>query len=77
MRKTMQPDDKILARLKPGCICKGIKLIRLIEAIDNGADTYEKIASATGIGGGSCQGRRCGKKVANLLEKHSRSLQKN
>ncbi|HHL33016.1 MAG TPA: (2Fe-2S)-binding protein [Desulfobulbaceae bacterium] len=67
----MQPDEKTLARLKPGCICKGIKLIRLIEAIENGADTYEKIARATGIGGGSCKGRRCGEKVAQLLKKSS------
>jgi len=69
MTTYMQPDEKTLARLKPGCICKGIKLIRLIEAIENGADTYEKIARATGIGGGSCKGRRCGEKVAQLLKK--------
>jgi len=65
----MQPDEKTLARLKPGCICKGIKLIRLIKAIENGADTYEKIARQTGIGGGPCKGKRCGQKVKELLEK--------
>ena len=33
----MKPNDRIMATLKAGCICKGIKLIRLIEAIENGA----------------------------------------
>ena len=35
----MQPDEKIMARLKPGCICQSIKLIRLLDAIDQGAST--------------------------------------
>ena len=56
-----------MARLKPGCICKGVKLIRLLEAIENGAVTFEEIAAQTGIGDGSCGGKRCGKKVAELL----------
>lgn len=64
----MQPDDRIMTRLKPGCICKGIKLIHLIEAIENGASTYEEVARVTQIGDGSCKGRRCGEKVAKLLE---------
>jgi len=36
----MPPDECTLAGLKAGCICKGIKLIRLIEAIDNGGKSY-------------------------------------
>lgn len=67
----MQPDEKTMARLKPGCICKGIKLIRLIEAIEDGATTVEEVARRTGIGDGSCGGRRCGVKVEILLEKKS------
>ena len=63
----MQPDEKIMARLKPGCICKGIKLIRLIEAIEDGATCFEEVARKTGIGDGSCGGKRCGFKVAALL----------
>ena len=63
----MQPDEKIMARLKPGCICKGIKLIQLLDAIDNGAGTYEAIARITGIGDGSCGGKRCRAKVQQLL----------
>lgn len=68
----MQPDERLMAKLKAGCICKGVKLIRLIEAIENGATTFEEVAAATGIGDGPCKGKRCGEKVAELLT-HSRS----
>ena len=64
----MQPDERTMARLKAGCICKGVKLIRLIEAIENGAAGFAEIAAATGIGDGPCEGKRCGEKVAVLLE---------
>jgi bacterioferritin-associated ferredoxin len=66
----MEPDDRMMAKLKAGCICKGVKLIRLIEAIENGAATFEQVAAATGIGDGPCQGKRCGEKVAELLERY-------
>ncbi len=62
-------EEELLARVKPGCICKGIKLYRILEAIEAGADSYEEIAGITGIGGGSCKSRRCREKVANLLKK--------
>ena len=32
----MATEEEILARMKPGCICKGIKLYRIIEAIEAG-----------------------------------------
>ena len=63
----MKPDEKMMARLKPGCICKGVKLIALIEAIENGAVTFEEVAAKTNIGDGSCGGKRCGRKVTELL----------
>ena len=65
----MQPDDKILARLKPGCICMGIKLHRILDAIEQGASSFEEIARITGIGKGDCGGKRCGQKVEDLLQK--------
>lgn len=65
----MQPDKQIMTRLKPGCICKGVKLSRLIEAIKDGADSFEEVARQTGIGGGPCKGKRCGQKVKELLQK--------
>jgi bacterioferritin-associated ferredoxin len=64
----MATEEEILARLKPGCICKGIKLRRIVQAIENGATSFEQIAQVTGIGGGSCESKRCGRKVAELLK---------
>ena len=63
----MQPDEKMMARLKPGCICKGIKLIRLLDAIEQGADSFEAVARIAGIGDGDCSGQRCRDKVEALL----------
>jgi bacterioferritin-associated ferredoxin len=65
----MITEEDILKRLKPGCICKGIKLHRIIEAIEGGAVDFEEISRITGIGDGSCGSKRCGKKVKELLSK--------
>ena len=67
----MLTEEEMLARLKPGCICKGIKLHTILTAIENGADTYEEIAKRTNIGDGSCNSKRCRAKVAALLGKQS------
>jgi bacterioferritin-associated ferredoxin len=69
--RTMKPDDNIMARLKPGCICMGVKLHRILEAIDSGAASFEEIARLTGIGQGDCGGRRCGLKVEDLLRQRA------
>jgi bacterioferritin-associated ferredoxin len=65
----MATEEEILARLKPGCICKGIKLHVILTAIEQGANTYEEIARRTNIGGGSCKSKRCRAKVELLLAK--------
>jgi bacterioferritin-associated ferredoxin len=64
----MTTEEEVLARLKPGCICKGIKLHVILKAIEDGADSFEEIAKVTSIGGGSCKSRRCRDKVAALLD---------
>ncbi len=63
----MDADERLRARLQPGCICRGIRLIRILEAIEAGAESFEEIARQTGIGRGSCRGRRCGRRVRELL----------
>lgn len=68
----MATEEEILARMRPGCICKGIPLRRIIEALEQGAVSYEQVAQATGIGNGSCGSKRCTKKVAALL--HEKGL---
>ena len=64
----MEPDNEIMARLKPGCICMGIKLYRIIDVIEQGASSFEEISRITGIGQGDCKGQRCREKVAELLQ---------
>jgi len=68
----MKPDEKLMARLKPGCICTGVKLITLLEAIAEGASSFEEIAEKTGIGEGSCGGKRCRCKIEALLTRGKR-----
>jgi len=65
----MATEEEILARMKPGCICKGIKLHLIIKAIEDGATSFEQIATITGIGSGSCDSKRCRQKVTALLIK--------
>lgn len=72
----MTTEEEIRARMKPGCICKGIKLYRIIEAIDQGAATFAEVAAITGIGGGSCNSKRCGEKVSELLQLKQEPLAK-
>ena len=61
--------ELIKAKYRPGCICKGIKLFKIKEAINKGAKSFKEIAVQTGIGYGPCQSKGCGKKVKELLEK--------
>ncbi|WP_051309113.1 (2Fe-2S)-binding protein [Desulfogranum japonicum] len=63
----MENETTVLARVKPGCICKGIKLFALMQAIENGARSFEEVAEKTGIGDGSCKGKRCRQKVEEIL----------
>ena len=65
---TIDKHELIKAKFKPGCICKGIKLVKILEAIKAGCTDFNQIADKTGIGNGSCKGRRCGEKVRELLE---------
>ncbi len=64
----MDNEERFKARLRPGCICKGVRLYRLVEAIEAGATSFAEVAGQTGIGNGSCQGKRCGARVAELLK---------
>ncbi len=65
----MKPDEKIMARLKPGCICMGIRLDKILKAIEEGARSFDDVARTAGIGRGDCGGRRCREKVETILRK--------
>jgi bacterioferritin-associated ferredoxin len=59
--------------MKVVCICKGIKKRVFWKALDDGAQTKEEVNRMTGSGNGSCQGRRCGPRILDLLRKRSRA----
>ena len=51
--------DEIRARFRVVCICKGIKLGAISDAIRKGATTVEQVTRATGSGRGECGATRC------------------
>lgn len=57
----------LLEGMKVVCICKGIKKRVFWKALDEGAQTSEDINRTTGSGSGSCAGRRCGPRIAEML----------
>ncbi len=64
----MSPEPRtLLEGMKVVCICKGIKKSIFWKVLDAGARTKEEINCLTGSGSGSCQGRRCGPRIMELL----------
>lgn len=57
----------ILEGMKVVCICKGIKKSIFWKALDAGVGSKEEINRLTGSGSGSCQGRRCGPRITEML----------
>jgi NAD(P)H-nitrite reductase large subunit len=58
------------------CICKGIKLARVLKGLP-GSETVAEVNAKTGCGTGGCQGQRCGPRIEILLEKHKTLATKN
>ncbi|MGL5634554.1 MAG: (2Fe-2S)-binding protein [Sarcina sp.] len=52
------------------CVHKHVSRETIVEAIKNGADTYEKVKEATGAGTGICKGLRCKKKIEELIKEN-------
>ena len=63
--------EEIRARLRVVCICKGIKLGKISDAITAGATTVEQVNHATGSGSGTCGNEsgvtRCRPVIEELL----------
>ena len=58
---------EILDKMTKVCICKGISRATIKKIIKNGAHTLEQVQGATGAGSGPCGGRRCTKRIEELL----------
>lgn len=52
------------------CLCKKITEEEIVEAVKNGADTFEKVKEATGAGTGGCHGGRCKSKILEIIEEN-------
>ncbi len=50
------------------CLCKKVSRSKMIEAINQGAETVNRIKYVTGAGSGACKGRRCTPKIEALLK---------
>ena len=52
------------------CLCRGITEEQIIEAVKNGATSYEDVKEATGAGAGGCRGGRCKANIEMIIEKN-------
>ena len=50
------------------CRCEDISLEKIVSAIDEGFDTYDKLKRYLRVGMGACQGRTCGHLIAQILQ---------
>ena len=60
-------EQEILDRLKPICLCKGIRKAVFLKHIAAGITTVDGLKKASGAGNGSCEGRRCTVRIAEML----------
>ena len=66
--------EEIKARVRVVCICKGIKMSRICDAVANGAKTVEEVNSATGSGNGGCGATRCRPVIEEIIKNGGRPL---
>jgi bacterioferritin-associated ferredoxin len=59
--------DEIRARFRVVCICSGIKLGKISDAIRAGAATVQEVDRATGSGAGECGATRCRPVIEAML----------
>lgn len=52
------------------CLCKAVTEEVIVDAIKEGADTFEKVQESTGAGTGHCRAGRCRGKIEELIIKN-------
>lgn len=57
----------IIDSYRPICLCNKIRKGIIAKAIQNGADTFDKVRRRTGAGTGPCAATRCGPMVRGML----------
>lgn len=66
--------DEIKARVRVVCICKGIKMSRICDAVQSGCTTVEEVNKATGSGNGGCGATRCRPVIEQIIKNGGRPL---
>ncbi len=66
--------EEIKARVRVVCICKGIKMSRICDAVTSGARTVEEVNRATGSGNGGCGATRCRPVIEEIIKNGGRPL---
>lgn len=66
--------DEIKARVRVVCICKGIKMAKICDAVQGGCDTVEAVNKATGSGNGGCGATRCRPVITEIIANGGRPL---
>ncbi len=61
-------EQQIIDGLKLVCQCKGIRKSVFLEHIKAGLKTVDDLKKATGAGKGSCKGKRCTPRIAEMLK---------
>jgi len=61
-------EQQIIDGLKPICQCKGLSRSVFLKHIKAGLKTVEELKKATGAGTGSCEGKRCTARIAEMLK---------
>jgi NAD(P)H-nitrite reductase large subunit len=65
--------EEIQARFRVVCICKGVKMGKISDAIHAGATTVREVNRTTGSGGGGCGATRCTPVIEEMLRNGGRS----
>lgn len=65
-------DEEIRARFRVVCICKGVRLGKISDAVRAGATTVAEVNRATGSGTGDCGATRCRPVIEELLRSGGR-----
>jgi NAD(P)H-nitrite reductase large subunit len=60
--------EKTKQLLRVVCICKGIPLGKVLDALP-GCETVQDVNRKCGTGSGGCRGERCGPRIKMLLKK--------
>lgn len=68
--------EEIKAKVRVVCICKGVKMGRMCDAIHAGAKTVAEVHKATNSGDGGCGATRCTPVIQELLANGGRPFPK-